>query len=103
MTGWLPKDDPIYKNNQGSDPYASIEFLAGVLKPVTGSDGSFRTSAPYSQPPNFSWNYYGANSMYTSMTSPSYDITFPPLFWWSEAIHAYISSVGKSYSVAHVG
>jgi peptide/nickel transport system substrate-binding protein len=102
VTGWLPKDDPVYKNNQGSDPYVSIQFLAGVLQPAEGGDGSFRTSAPYSQPPNFSWNYYGANSLYTTLTSPSYDISFPPLFWYAEAKHAYVPGVGKSYSVAEV-
>ncbi|MBM7789671.1 ABC transporter substrate-binding protein [Tenggerimyces flavus] len=103
VTGWLPKDHPVYKNNQGSDPYVSIQLLEGVLKPVEGGDGTFRTSAPYAQPPNFSWNYYGANSMFSTMTSPSYDIAFPPLFWYSQAKRAYVPSVGKSYSVAEVG
>lgn len=103
VTGWLPKEHPVYENNQGSDPYAAIQFLEGVLKPAQGGDGSFRTSAPYSQPPNFSWNYYAPNSMYMSVTSPAYDIAFPPLFWWAEAIDAYVPSVGESYSVAKVG
>ena len=67
VTGWLPKDDPVYQNNQGSDPYVSIQFLAGVLQPAEGGDGSFRTSAPYSQPPNFSWN---ANSSSTTSKLP---------------------------------
>lgn len=102
VTGWLPKDHPVYKNNQGSDPYVSIQFLEGVLKPVEGADGTFRTSAPYAQPPNFSWNYYGANSMFSSMTSPSFDIAFPPLFWYSQAKRAYVPSVGESYSIAEV-
>ena len=102
VTGWLPANHPIYKNNQGSDPYVSIQFLSGVLRPAKGADGSFRTSAPYSQPPNYSLNKYAANSIYSTMTSPSYDITLPPLFWYAEAIHAYIPGVGKSYSVAEV-
>lgn len=103
VTGWLPQDHPVYKNNQGSDPYVAIEFLEGVLRPSKGSDGSFRTSAPYAQPPNFSWNYYGANSMYNTMTSPSANIAFPPLFWWSESERAYVPSIGETYSVAKVG
>jgi len=103
VTGWLPASDPIYKNNQGSDPYASIQFTEGVLRPARGGDGSFRTSAPYAQPPNFSWNYYAANSFYYTVTSPAADIELPPLFWWSEAIKSYIPSVGKSYSIARVG
>lgn len=103
VTGWLRRDHPVYENNQGSDPYVSIQFLEGVLRPAPGGDGSFRTSAPYSQPPNFSWNFFAANSMYTSLTSPAYDIAFPPLFWYAEAIDAYVPSVGASYSVAKVG
>lgn len=102
VTGWLQKDHPVYENNQGSDPYAAIQFLEGVLRPAEGGDGSFRTSAPYSQPPNFSWNFFAPNSMYSSLTSPSYDIAFPPLFWYAEAIDAYVPSVGESYSVARV-
>jgi hypothetical protein len=52
-------------------------------------------------------NYYAANSIYSSpaagLTSPSYDITLPPLFWYAEAIDAYVPGVGESYSVAEVG
>lgn len=103
VTGWLPKDHPVYLNNQGSDPYVAIQFLEGVLRPSDGSDGSFRTSAPYAQPPNFSWNYYGANSIYNTMTAPSANIAFPPLFWYSEAEKAYVPSIGESYSIAKVG
>ncbi len=102
VTGWLPSDHPVYENNQGSDPYASIQFLEGVLRPTRGGDGTFRTSAPYAQPPNFSWNYYAPNSMYMTVTSPAYDIAFPPLFWYAEAIDTYVPSVGASYSVAAV-
>ena len=102
VSGWLPLKHLIYQNNQGSDPPAAIQFLAGVLQPAASGDGSFRTSAPYAQPPNYSLNKYAGNSIYLTMTSPSYDITLPPLFWYSEAIDAYIPAVGKSYSVAEV-
>lgn len=102
VTGWLPADHPIYQNNQSNDPYSSIQFLEGVLRPAEGGDGSFRASAPYSQPPDFSLNYYGS-SIYRSMTSPSYDFAFPPLFWYSQAKQAYIPSIGESYSIAEVG
>jgi peptide/nickel transport system substrate-binding protein len=103
VTGWLPSDHPIYENNQANDPYVAIQFLAGVLRPEAGSDGSFRTSAPYPQPPNFSWNFYAANSLYSGLTTPSYDATMPPLLWWANAIDAYIPGIAKSYSVAEVG
>jgi peptide/nickel transport system substrate-binding protein len=103
VTGWLPASDPIYKNNQANDPYASIQFLEGVLRPAKGGDGSFITSGLYAQPPNYSWNYFNGDSFLLAMPSPSYDLMMPPLFWYSQAIHAYIPSVGKSYSVARVG
>jgi peptide/nickel transport system substrate-binding protein len=103
VTGWLPLDHPIYQNNQGSDPPVAVQFLAGVLQPMEGGDGSFRTSAPYAQPPSFSLNTYAASSIYATMTSPSANITLPPLFWYAEAIDTYIPAVGESYSVAEVG
>ena len=102
VTGWLPATHPIYQNNQSNDPYSSIQFLEGVLRPAEGGDGSFRTNAPYSQPPNFSQNYY-SGSIYGSMTAPSYHFAFPPLFWYSQALQAYIPSIVDSYSIAVVG
>lgn len=103
VTGWLPLDHPIYENNQANDPYVAMQFLAGVLQPVEGSDGSFRTSAAYAQPPNFSWNYYAGNSMYNTLTTPSYHATLPPLMWYSNAIDGWVPGVAESYSVAEVG
>lgn len=102
VTGWLPADHPVYKNNQGSDNYVSMQLLSGTLKPADGSDGTFKTSAPYSQPPNFNWNHYGASSLYLSVTSPTYDLSFPPLFWYSQDIQSYVPAVAESYSVAEV-
>lgn len=102
VEGWLPADHPIYENNQANDPYVAMQLLAGVLKPAKGGDGSFRTDAPYAQPPNYSWNYYGASSMYNTLTTPSYHATLPPLFWYSRAIDAYVPGVAETYSVAEV-
>ena len=62
---------------------------------------SFRGAAPYSQPPDYSTNLYNA-SIYLSMNSPSYDIAFPPLFYYSNAIQSFIPMVGESYSIAEV-
>ena len=101
VTGWLPADHPIYENNQGNNPYSSIQFLEGVLRPVEGSDGTFRTSAPYSQPPGYTLNYYN-NSIYLSMTSPSYDLAFPPLFYYANSIQDYIPTVGETYSIVEI-
>jgi peptide/nickel transport system substrate-binding protein len=103
VTGWLPASDPIYQNNQGNDPYVAMQFLAGVLKPADGSDGTFKTDAPYAQPPDFSWNYYAANGMWNTLTTPAYHVTLPPLFFHARAIDSYVACVGKSYSIAKVG
>ena len=103
VTGWLSADHPLYKNNQANDPYVSIQLLEGVLRPAQGGDGSFRVSDLYSQPPNYSWNRFAADSFMAALPFPSYDFTKPPLFWWGEAVHGYIPSIGKSYSVARVG
>jgi len=102
VTGWLPADHPIYENNQANDPYMSIQFLEGVLRPASGGDGSFRLADLFAQPPNYSWNYFAPDSFLLAMPFPSYDLMMPPLFWYGEAIDAYIPSVGKSYSVARV-
>jgi hypothetical protein len=69
---------------------------------MEGSDGTFRTISQYLQPPNLSYNFYVAESLYGSMSSPSYDVTFPPLFWWSDAEQVYFPSVGVSYSIYEV-
>lgn len=103
VTGWLPADHPVYQNNQANDPYVAMQFLAGVLKPADGGDGTFKTNAPYSQPPEYSWNYYAANSMFNSLTTPAYHVTLPPLFFHSSAIDSYVAGVGESYAIAKVG
>lgn len=103
VRGWLPQDHPVYMNNQGSDNYASIQLLQGTLQPIEGADGTFQTAAQYRQPPGVSWNYYTADSMYLSLTSPAYDVSFPPLFWYSESEQVYFSSVAEWYSISTAG
>ena len=103
VTGWLPADHPIYQNNQGNDPYIAMQLLEGVLKPADGSDGTFKTDAPYSQPPDFSWNYFAANGMWNSLTTPAYHVTLPPLFFHARALDSYVAGVGESYAIAKVG
>jgi peptide/nickel transport system substrate-binding protein len=34
VTGWLPPDDPIYRNNLYSDSFVALQILDGTLKPV---------------------------------------------------------------------
>jgi peptide/nickel transport system substrate-binding protein len=34
VTGWLPPDDPIYRNSHGTDSFVILQLLDGTLKPV---------------------------------------------------------------------
>lgn len=104
VTGWLPLDDPLYDNNQGSDNYVAIQILSGQLELAEGSDGSFRTNVPYTQPPDASLSFFAPNSLQQSFNSPTYHLTFPPLFWYYEAGGFYTSqgSIAESYSLTEL-
>ena len=101
VTGWLDFSDPVYLNNQGSDNYVSQQLVGGILTPAAGGDGSFRTNAPYSQPPNYTFNFfnYSTGLMWT-ITSPTYEALYPPLFWGSVKDGTYINTgVGESWQL----
>jgi peptide/nickel transport system substrate-binding protein len=102
VTGWLPLDDPIYQNNQGGDNYVAIQFLNGTLKVAPGGDGTFRTSYPYPQPPNYSFNYFAANSLQQNVGYPATHFLFPPLFWYMQAQGEYVPAVAESYQLRGV-
>ncbi|MBV9791782.1 MAG: hypothetical protein JOZ51_26570, partial [Chloroflexi bacterium] len=102
VTGWLPLDHPIYQNNQGSDNYISIQLLNGTLKPVAGADGTFRTSFPYPQPPNYDLNFFSANSLPQSLGYPASDLLYPPLFWYMFAEQEYAPEVAERYDLRDV-
>jgi peptide/nickel transport system substrate-binding protein len=99
VRGWLPLDHPIYQNNQGSDNYVSIQILNGTLKPVAGSDGTFRTSFPYPQPPNFDLNFFSEHSLPQSLGYPATDLLYPPLFWYMFADQQYAPEIAVSYEL----
>ena len=99
VTGWLPLDHPIYQNNQGSDNYVSIQILNGTLKQVPGSDGTFRTSFPYPQPPNFDLNFFSEHSLPQSLGYPATDLLYPPLFWYMFADQQYAPEIAVSYQI----
>ncbi|HEY0738512.1 MAG TPA: ABC transporter substrate-binding protein [Herpetosiphonaceae bacterium] len=99
VTGWLPLDHPIYQNNQGSDNYISIQLLDGTLKPAAGADGSFRTSFPYPQPPNYDLNFFSASSLTQSLGYPASDLLYPPLFWYMFAEQEYAPEIAESYEL----
>ncbi len=102
VTGWLPLDDPIYENNQGGDNYVAIQFLDGTLKVAPGGDKTFRTSFPYPQPPNYSFNYFTANSLQQNVGYPATHFLFPPLFWYMQAQGEYVPTVAESYQLTEV-
>ncbi len=63
VTGWLPVDDKIYKNNQNNSPVAR-QFLSGTLKPsATNKAKEFKTSYPYTQPPKANYNLYSTDNI----------------------------------------
>lgn len=98
VTGWRPFTDPIYGNNQ-ADLYIGIQFLNGELKPVDGSDGSFHTVYPYPQPPNYDLNFFTTTSLPALVGNPSYNIMYPPLFYymWNDA--EYVPAIAESYTL----
>jgi peptide/nickel transport system substrate-binding protein len=101
-TGWLDFSDSVYLNNQGSDNYVSQQLVGGTLQAV--GDKTFRTNAPYAQPPNFTFNFfdYSAGLMWT-ITSPTYEAIYPPLFWGSVKDGTYINTgVGDSWVLEEV-
>jgi peptide/nickel transport system substrate-binding protein len=98
-TGWLPLDHPIYQNNQGSDNYVSIQILGGTLKQAAGADGTFRTSFPYPQPPNYDLNFFSENSLPQSLGYPASDLLYPPLFWYMFAEQQYQPEIALSYKI----
>ena len=98
VTGWLPLSDPIYQNGQGADNYIAIQFLKGQLKKTANGDGTFRTVWPYPQPPNYVLNYFATSSLPQSVGTPSYNMMYPPLFWYYWADAEYVPELAESYS-----
>lgn len=101
VTGWLPLSDPIYQNNQGGDNYVAIQFLDGTLKVAPDGDKTFHTSYPYPQPPNYSFNYFTADSLQQNIGYPAVHFLFPPLFWYMQARGEYVPAVAESYQLTH--
>ncbi len=98
VTGWRPFDDPIYKNNQ-ADLYIGIQLLEGELKPSDTGDGTFHTIYPYPQPPNFDFNYFTENSLPGLAGNPSYNVQYPPLFYYMWADATYVPAVAEGYTL----
>jgi len=98
ITGWRDFSDPIYKNNQ-ADLYIAIQLLEGELKVSPTGDGSFHTIWPYPQPPNYDLNYFTENSLPNLVGNPSYNVMYPPLFYYMWAEAKYVPAVAESYEL----
>ena len=104
VNGWLDFSDPVYLNNQGSDNYVSQQFVGGTLTVAPGGDGTFRTNAPYAQPPNYNFNFFDySNGLMWTITSPTAEAIIPPLFWGSVKDGTYINTgLGESWKLEEI-
>jgi len=98
ITGWRDLSDPVYKNNQ-ADLYIAIQLLEGDLKVSPTGDGSFHTVYPYPQPPNYDLNYFTSTSLMQGAGNPSYNVMYPPLFYYMWADATYVPAVAESYEL----
>ena len=98
ISGWRPFEDPIYMNNQ-ADLYIAIQFLEGELKVSPTGDGTFHTIWPYPQPPNYDLNFFSTSSLQVGVGNPSYNMMFPPLFYYMWADAKYVPAVAESYDL----
>lgn len=98
ITGWRDFSDPIYKNNQ-ADLYIAIQLLNGELKVSATGDGTFHTVYPYPQPPNYDLNFFTSTSLPQGVGNPSYNLMFPPLFYYMWADATYVPAVAESYTL----
>ena len=75
-------------------------MLAGTLKPVEGSDKTFRTSYPYPQPPKYSFNYFTDNGLQNgNMDQVSLAGLNPPYFWYMWADGKYVPALADKYEI----
>ena len=104
VNGWLDFSDPVYLNNQGSDNYVSQQLVGGTLTVAPGGDGSFRTNAPYAQPPNYNFNFFDySNGLMWTITSPTAEAIIPPLTWGSVKDGTYVNTgLAESWNVEEV-
>lgn len=98
ITGWRDFSDPIYQNNQ-ADLYIAIQLLEGELKVSPTGDGTFHTVYPYPQPPNYDLNYFTSTSLMQGAGNPSYNVMYPPLFYYMWADASYVPAVAESYTL----
>jgi peptide/nickel transport system substrate-binding protein len=100
QTGWLPFEDKIYQNNQGSDNYVAIQLLNGTVKPTAANTTKkFASAYPYTQPPKGSLNLFATDSVPTTMGATYYPLEYPPLFWYMWADNTYAPVLAEKYEL----
>lgn len=98
VTGWLPADDPIYKNNQNNSPVAR-QFLSGTLKPSeTNTAKEFKTSYPYVQPPKANYNLYSTDTVLTNGAVLS-NFLYPPFTYYDVNEGKYIPFFAEKWEI----
>ena len=98
VTGWLPLDDKIYKNNQNNSPVAR-QFLSGLLKPsATNKAKEFKTSYPYIQPPKANFNLYSSDNCIVQGAVIS-NLEFPPLTYFDVNEGKYIPFFAEKWEM----
>jgi peptide/nickel transport system substrate-binding protein len=98
VTGWLPPDDKIYKNNQNNSPVAR-QFLSGQLKPsATNKAKEFKTSYPYVQPPKANYNLYSTDNV-MSQGAVLTNFEYPPFTYYDVNEGKYIPFFAESWSI----
>jgi len=98
VTGWLPVDDKIYKNNQNNSP-VSRQFLSGTLKPsATNKAKEFKTSYPYTQPPKANYNLYSTDNVMAQGAVLS-NFIYPPFTYYDVNDGKYIPFFADSWSI----
>jgi peptide/nickel transport system substrate-binding protein len=98
ISGWRDFSDPIYQNNQ-ADLYIAIQLLEGELKVSATGDGTFHTVYPYLQAPNYDLNFFTTSSLMQSAGNPSYNLMYPPLFYYMWADASFVPAVAESYEL----
>jgi len=82
-----------------TDVNIAIQLLNGELKVSDTGDGTFHTIYPYPQPPNYDLNIFTTSSLPSLCGNPSYNLMFPPLFYYMWASAEYVPAVAASYSL----
>ena len=98
VTGWLPADDKIYKNNQNNSPVAR-QFLSGQLKPsATNRAKEFKTSYPYIQPPKANYNLYSTDTILTNGAVLG-NLLYPPFAYYDVNEGKYIPFFADKWEI----